>query len=42
MKKMVNILKTWHYQMLPRYSFDYFLQRCKKLGDHKFTQVICI
>lgn len=25
--------------MAPRYEFDYFLQRCRALGNHKFTQV---
>lgn len=24
--------------MLPRYSFEYFLQRCRALGNQKFTQ----
>lgn len=39
MKKIVSILKTWNFNMAPRYDFDYFLQRCKALGNHKFTQV---
>ena len=32
-------LKTWHYQMMPKYSYDYFLQRCQALGNHKITSV---
>lgn len=24
---------------MPRFSFEYFLQRCRRLGEHKFTQV---
>lgn len=39
MKKIVVLLKTWNFDMAPRYDFDYFLQRCKALGNHKFTQV---
>lgn len=39
MKKLVSVLKTWNFNMAPRYDFDYFLQRCKALGNHKFTQV---
>ena len=39
MKKITVILKTWHFEMLPRYSFEYFLQRCRALGNQRFTQV---
>jgi hypothetical protein len=35
MKKIVTLLKTWHVNMVPRYSFDYFLQRCQALGSNK-------
>lgn len=38
MKKITSVLKTWNFNMAPRYDFDYFLQRCKALGNHKFTQ----
>ena len=32
-------LKTWHYQMAPKYSFDYFVKRCQALGSNKFVCV---
>jgi len=40
MKKIVVLLKTWHFKMMPKYSFDYFLQRCQVLGGHKQLLVI--
>lgn len=33
-------LKTWHYQMAPKYSYDYFLQRCQSLGNSKILSVL--
>lgn len=37
MNMVIVSLKTWHYQMMPKYSYDYFLQRCQALGNHKIT-----
>jgi len=39
MKKIVVIMKTWHNEMVPKYSFDYFLQRCQVMGSHKLVSV---
>ncbi len=40
MKKIVTSLKTWHFEMVPKYSFDYFLQRCQVLGGQKHLVVL--
>ena len=32
-------LKTWHYQIAPKYSFDLLLQRCQALGSNKIVSV---
>ena len=39
MKKITIGLKTWHFNMRPKYSYEYFLQRCQALGSHKQLQV---
>lgn len=39
MKKIVTALKTWHFEFMPKYSFEYFLQRCQALGNHKLMSV---
>jgi len=40
MKKIVVTMKTWQFQMVPKYTFDYFLQRCQALGAQKQLMVI--
>jgi hypothetical protein len=40
MKKIATVLKSWHQEFVPKYSFDYFLQRCQALGNHKLLTVI--
>jgi hypothetical protein len=39
MKKIVVCLKTWQFEMMPKYSFDLFIQRCQVLGNHKRLSV---
>ena len=40
MNLVAMTLKSWHYQMAPKYSYDYFIQRCQALGSHKVVSVI--
>jgi hypothetical protein len=40
MKKIEMTMKKWQFEMAPKYTFDYFLQRCQALGSNKFTMVI--
>ena len=35
MNLVTTTLKTWQYNMMPKYSFSYFLQRCQALGSDK-------
>mgnify|MGYP006870848542 CR=1 FL=1 len=39
MKKIVCTMKTWQFNLAPKYSYSYFLQRCQALSNHKLTQV---
>ena len=39
MKKIATVLKNWHSDFIPKYSFDYFLQRCQALGNQKLLSV---
>ena len=34
MKKIMVVLKTWHFEAAPKYNFEYFLQRLQALGSH--------
>ena len=40
MKKIATVLKNWHSEFVPKYSFDYFLQRCQSLGSQKTLCVL--
>lgn len=37
MNLVVMTLKSWQYQLMPKYSYGYFLQRCQALGGGKET-----
>lgn len=39
MNLVTMALKTWQYQMMPKYSCEYFLQRCQALGSDKVLTV---
>ena len=40
MNLVVITLKTWQRQMMPKYSYGYFFQRCQALGSNKLVAVI--
>ena len=35
MRKIAGALKCWQFEFMPKYSYDYFLQRCQVLGSNK-------
>lgn len=42
MNLVVMTLKSWQNQMMPKYYYDYFLQRCQALGSDKFVSVLIL
>lgn len=42
MNLVVITLKTWQRQMMPKYSYGYFFQRCQALGSNKLVAVIFV
>ena len=33
-------IRNWHYMVMPKYDFDYFLDRCNKFGAQNIIKVI--
>ena len=42
MRNIVVTLKSWQYRMMPKYSFDYFVQRSQALGSKSQTAVLLL
>lgn len=32
---MLLFMKEWHYYFMPKYEYDYFLDRCQGFGEKK-------
>ena len=37
--KVVDLLKAWHFELMPKYNFEYFVERCQAFGSTKLIQV---
>lgn len=38
LKKIVDTLKKWHYDLMFKYNFEFFMDRCQAFGTTKEVQ----
>jgi hypothetical protein len=38
--KVVDLLKGWHFELMPKYNFEFFIDRCQAFGSTKLLQVL--
>lgn len=37
--KIVDLMKSWHFDLMPKYNFEFFVERCQSFGSKKLVQV---
>lgn len=37
--KFVHVMQEWHYVVMPKYDFNYFVDRCQKFGNGPLIKV---
>jgi len=42
LRKLARLVQEWHFQLMPKYSFNYFMDRCHKLGTKPAVRVFFI
>jgi hypothetical protein len=39
LKTLINYTREWHYSLMPKYEYNYFLERIEKFGNTPHIKV---